>query len=105
MPEYITLKIANVTLPVPVYIDEKTTRAVAQRVSERIKAVEESFGRVDTQGFALRAAYEFATELHALQLQSDTETQEVNTALSALATRLQELANEFQSSSDKPGKS
>ncbi len=104
MPETTRLKIANVTVPVPVYVDEKTSQAVARQVSERIKEIEETFGRVDTQGYALRAAYEFAAELHALQRQNDTDTQEVNSALSALATRLQEIANEFQPA-EKPAKS
>lgn len=104
MPETLSLKIANVTVPVPVYINEKTTREVAQQVTEKMKEIEGVFGRVDTQGFAIRAAYEFAMELHALQHQNEKDTQELNSALSALTTRLQELVNEFRPV-DKSGKS
>ncbi len=92
---FINVKIANATVSVPVYEDEETTRQIARMVTDRIQAIEESAGRIDSQAFALRAAYEFATALHDARREQQADEQQIATALDAVATRLQHLADEY----------
>lgn len=95
MPDTIQVKIANVTVRVPVYLDEKTTRALAEQVSDHIKEIEGTASRIDTQAFALQAAHEFAAELHALKREQERDTRDLVVTLDAIATRLKELTDEF----------
>lgn len=93
--ELLRVKIANATVSVPVCDDEETTREVARKVTERIEAIEESTGRIDSQAFALRAAYEFAMALHEFKKNVQADEQQIAAALDAVAGRLDTLAKEF----------
>jgi len=94
-PRTIPVKIANATVQVPVHIDEATTQALAEEVNARIQAIQEGSDRIDTQAFALRAAYELAANLHAENQRQERETKELLVALDAIASRLKQLAAEF----------
>jgi cell division protein ZapA (FtsZ GTPase activity inhibitor) len=87
----ISLKIANVTLRVPVYRDEETTHAIAEKVTERFQAIEEASDRVDTQVFALRTAFDMAVELFALMEEQEADTRELLIMLDTISSRLEEI--------------
>lgn len=91
----IPVKIANATVQVPEHIDEATTQALANEVSARLRAIQEGSDRIDTQAFALRAAYEFAVERHTENQRQERETKELLVALDAILSRLKQLAAEF----------
>ena len=57
------VKLGGKTVQVPVYRDEKTTLLLVNDVNERLREIEEGSARVDTQAFALQAAYLFAADL------------------------------------------
>jgi hypothetical protein len=94
-PPTMAVTIANMKVQVPLYVDESTTQSIAERVSERVRAIEGRYGRIDNLGFALRAAFEFAAELNEAEEAAEDDGRELRTALSAIATRLQELRTEF----------
>ena len=56
------VKIGNTPLDVPIHRDEETTLAIVERVNQRLKAIEDQARVIDTQQFALLAAYAFAIE-------------------------------------------
>ena len=94
-PPTMAVTIAKMKVQVPVYIDETTTKAIAKHVSERIHAIEGTYGHIDNLGFALRAAFEISAELDEAEQAANDDDRELRTALSAIATRLQELRTEF----------
>ena len=95
-PRQIKVKLGNAEIQLPLYQDEKTSKQIAQRVTERLKRIEEESDRIDTHAFALRAAFEFAAEAHAIQQEADDDTREIGVALDAIATRLKEIVAEFE---------
>ena len=95
MASTLQVKIGKATLKVPLCVDEQTTLAVAQRISDRLQEIEEHAPRIDTQAFALQAAYEFAAEMHLLRKEQDQDAHDLIKALDAISSRLQELAKEF----------
>lgn len=92
---FINVKIANATVSVPVYEDEETTRQIARMVTDRIQAIEESAERIDSQAFALRAAYDLAAALHDARREQQANEQHIAATLDAVATRLQHLADDY----------
>jgi len=49
---------------------------------------------VDTQAFALRAAFDFLAELHQIRQEHEQDHKDLLKALSAFSARLQELADQ-----------
>lgn len=88
---YVETRIANVRLRLPVYRDKQTTLELAEAVTARIGEMEEKAGRVDSQAFALQAAFAYAVELHAERAERDGDTRELLKALDAIATQLNGL--------------
>lgn len=89
--EYVDARIANVNLRLPVYRDKQTTLELAEKVSALIGAMEEKAGRVDSQAFALQAAFSYAVELHAERAAQDGDTRELLKALDGIASKLNGL--------------
>ena len=94
-PTKTTVRIANASIEVPVFQDQKTTLEIAQRVTDQVQAIEESYGRIDTQAFALRAAFDLAVELEQVRRNADQESQDMVMALDELVTRLKDLVDTF----------
>jgi len=88
-------KIGNVTLNLPIYRDKQTTQALAESVSEVVAEIEASADRIDTQAFALRAAYTFAYRLKELEEQNDADLRELLKALDGTASALQRIVEEY----------
>lgn len=93
--ELMEVTLAGVRLRVPVYLDPETTLAIAERVNDRIKAIEAASTRIDSQAFALTAAFEFATELHAANAERDQDHRDLTKRLNALTSRLDTILTDF----------
>lgn len=84
-------RIAGTVLDLPVVQDEAHTAAIADKVTERFREIEAASPRIDTQAFALQAAFSFAAELERISTERDEETRELVHALAELAGRLETL--------------
>lgn len=88
---FVETRIANVKLRLPVYRDKQTTLELAEAVTARIARMEEQAGRVDSQAFALQAAFALAAELHAEQAERDQDTRDLLKVLDGIVTQLNRL--------------
>ena len=96
---YIQTKIANVTLRVPVYRDQKHTLELAQEVGRLVASMESDADRIDSQAFALRAAYEFARQLRELEDENAADLKDLLKTLDSTATALQKLVATYRDES------
>jgi cell division protein ZapA (FtsZ GTPase activity inhibitor) len=87
----IDVLVNNVRLRVPVYKDSQTTQAIADRVTESIKAIEHDSDRIDTQRFALEACMQFATELAHESDRSHDAQEELAVQLASVNASLESL--------------
>jgi cell division protein ZapA (FtsZ GTPase activity inhibitor) len=90
----VEVTLGRTRVSVPVRGDEATTHAIAQRVTEALDAIEADSPRIDTQRFALLAAFEFAAELHDVTARREGETRELVEALDRLHDALTALLAE-----------
>ena len=58
----VDVQIGGLTVRVPMYASIEDTRAIVEAVNSRLGQLEAKSGKVNTQAFALQAAYEFAIE-------------------------------------------
>jgi len=93
---FIQTKIANVTLRLPVYRDEIQTVALAKEVERLVASMEAGADRIDSQAFALRAAYEFAKQLRELEDENAADLKELLKTLDGTATALQRLVATYR---------
>lgn len=65
------VKLGNMLIEVPIYRDEASTMAIVDQINDRLKAIEDKASVIDSQRFALLAAYIFAVETreHAAELE------------------------------------
>lgn len=87
----IRTRIAGTVLDLPLVEDEAYTAQIADKVTERFREIEAASPRIDTQAFALQAAFSFAAELERLTADREEETRELVHALARLAGRLEAL--------------
>ena len=71
--------------------DEATTQEIARRVNERIQTIEAASTRIDTQRFALQAAFSLAADLHLLETKVREDERELLRALDQIAGALRVL--------------
>ena len=93
---YIQTKIANVTLRLPVYRDQKHTLELAKDVERLVASMEADADRIDSQAFALRAAYEFARQLRELEDENAADLKDLLKTLDSTATALQKLVATYR---------
>jgi cell division protein ZapA (FtsZ GTPase activity inhibitor) len=86
-----TIKIANMSLQVPIYQDTQTTQKIAKQISTVLADIEKKSPRIDTQAFALQAAFEYATLLHQSKIEAESDTKELLMALDEVVSRLRNL--------------
>ncbi|MFO7974822.1 MAG: cell division protein ZapA [Candidatus Hydrogenedentota bacterium] len=84
-------KVAGVTIDLPIFDDVDTTEQLANLVTERVREIEASSNKIDTQAFALAAAVSFAADLAHAQKEHDRDTAEITKALSSILARLDQL--------------
>lgn len=100
-------QIGGVTVEVPVHETPEQTRMVVDRLNAVYAEIEAESERIDTQRFALLAAYRFAAENERLRQEhaadaarlkqaQHAETQELLAALDRLSGSLRRLVNEFK---------
>lgn len=89
-----TIRIRNVPVIIPVVESQAVTESLLTQLETRLGEIEEGAGRVDTQAFALRAAFDFLAELHQLRQEHERDHKDLLKALSALSDRLQSLADQ-----------
>jgi len=87
--------VAGVTIDLPIFQNPETTEQLAQQVTERVREIEASSKRIDTQAFALTAAVSFAAELAQAIKHHDHDIAEVTKALSAIVQRLDDLIQTY----------
>lgn len=93
---YLQTKIANVTLRLPIYRDQKHTEELAREVGRLVASMEADAERIDSQAFALRAAYEFAKQLRELEDENAADLKALLKALDGTATALQQLVATYR---------
>lgn len=95
--DLIAVKLGKVTLQVPlVDDDEKTTRDIAAKITQRLNDIEKASPRIDTQGFALRVAYEYAAKAHALAADLEDANRQFLRALGEMNDRLTGILDAYE---------
>lgn len=94
--DFVQARVAKVNLRLPIYRDKQTTLAIAEAVTTRVAEMEAEAGRIDSQAFALQAAFAYAVELHAEKADREADTRELLKVLDRIAGQLARLleANE-----------
>ena len=87
----IRTRIAGTVVELPLVRDEAYTAQIADKVTERFREIEAASSRINTQAFALQAAFSFAAELEHLNTEREEEIRELVHALANLAGRLEDL--------------
>jgi len=85
------VKIANVNVPVPVYMDKEITNDLVQQLNKLYNKMEADVGRIDTPVVALRMAYELAVRLREAQADAETSASNANEVVDTVATELDRL--------------
>lgn len=92
LPKSLNVRIHKVPITVPVVESQAVTEALVAQLSERLATIEEEAERVDTQAFAIRAAFDYLVELHQIRQENERDQKELMVALSALTDRLHALS-------------
>jgi len=92
----IKVKLGGKSLEVPVYRDMRATQKLIERLNQRLKDIEAQSGRIDTQAFALEAAYTFAVEAQRLADDVEAERHETVKELDRLSKAVDKLVREFR---------
>ncbi len=90
------VKLGGKTVEVPLYRDSRATLKLAERLNERLKAIEAQSGRIDTQAFALEAAFTFAAEAQRLGDDADADRVTTLKELERLSKTIDRLVREFK---------
>ena len=94
--DYLEVRIGNSAISVPICSDPAATQTIAKEITQRLQEIEKSSPRIDTQAFALRAAYDFAAEAYELRQRLDAADREFLRALDELNTRLNNILKEHE---------
>lgn len=89
--EFVQARVAKVNLRLPVYRDEATTLSIADEVTAKVAALEAEAGRIDSQAFALQAAYAFAVALRQEKAGREEDNKELLKALDRIAGQLRNM--------------
>lgn len=92
--DFVQARVAKVNLRLPIYRDRQTTLSIADEVTARVAEMEAEAGRIDSQAFALQAAFAYAAELHAEKAARDVDTRELLKVLDRIAGQLARLLEE-----------
>ena len=88
----VQVRLGGVTLPVPLHQSEEETLRLAEEMNDRLKAIESSAARVDSQAFALQLAYSYALEVELLKMKLHDEQREIEKALEEVLNRFKVIA-------------
>lgn len=90
------VKLGGKQVEVEVYKDTRHTLRLAESVSARLKAIESASGRIDTQAFALEAAFASAAEAQHLIDNAEADRAEMIKELDRLSRAVDKLTREFR---------
>ncbi len=93
IPPTCEVSLGGLTVRVPTFKSVEDTRQIVESINARLKDLESTSTRVNTQAFALMAAYEFAKALHELQDEMAVRDAAVATRVVDLADKLTEFAS------------
>lgn len=88
------VEVGGVKLALPVFQDRETTLRIVEEVNKRLAEIESESQRIDTQAFALEAAFSFAAQAAELEQHKQRETSEVLVSLTKLSESLRALLEE-----------
>lgn len=88
---HVEAAVGGMRLRVPVCCDPETTQAVVEAVNRRLKEIELKSDRVDSQRFALLAAYSFASDLQKCHMDDEDETRSLLKILDRINDALAQL--------------
>lgn len=98
-----TVEVGRTKLVVPEGVNTATARNAAATVAAKVQQIEDEAPYVDTQRFALQAAFEFALLLEGAREAATAETRETLLALNTLQDRLTEILDALSAGrSDAP---
>lgn len=89
------VRINGMNLVLPVHIDLETTEKLAAELESRLQRIESESGHIDTQRFAIQAAYELAAERYDLEEQYLEESKALIKALEKLTAEFKGLIKRF----------
>lgn len=90
------VKLGGKPIEVPVYKDTRHTLRLAESINARLKAIEAESGRIDTQAFALEAAYACAAEAQQIIDNAEAGRAEMLKELDRLSRAIDKLTREFR---------
>lgn len=93
--EKIKVKVAGMTVVLPVHEDMDTTAKIVAEVEKRLARIEDESDVVNTQQFAIQAAYEFAAKLHEEECRHREDERDMIKALEQLSSQLKQLVKRF----------
>jgi cell division protein ZapA (FtsZ GTPase activity inhibitor) len=90
------VKLGGKQVEVRVYRDTRHTLRLAESINARLKAIESESGRIDTQAFALQAAFAAAAEAQDIIDNAEGERTEMLKELDRLSKAVDKLTREFR---------
>lgn len=94
-PDYIKVKVGMVPVLLPVHINREITEKIVQQVEERLERIEKESDTIDTQRFAIQAAYEFAVDLFDLEEQYKADEVDLIKVLQHMSEELRQLIKHY----------
>lgn len=88
--------LGSIEVEVPGPVDAAAAQRAAAEVNRRLKEAEASSTRIDTIGFALRAAHSLAMDLEQVRQERDADAAEMARALHRIADTLKELIEDLE---------
>jgi len=88
---FIQVILGGKTVAVPIYKDEQTTLRIVELVNRRLQDIERDSPRIDTQAFALQAAFAFAVECARAEAAASEDEAELLQSLTRLQLALDEV--------------
>lgn len=89
------VRIAGLRVLVPIHVNQETTEKLAQEITERVEGIEKEGSPINTQRFALKAAYLYAMEVAETKAAYHRDVQELTKALERLNSSLKDLVDTF----------
>lgn len=91
-----TVQVGRIPVTIPDTVDTETARNTAATVEAHLKAIEQDATYIDTQRFAIQAAFDFALSVQIARDALAADTTETLLALTSLQERLAEVLAVFQ---------
>ena len=88
---HMRLRLGNANVTVPIYQTKARTAEIVEALTQRLKAIEATSDRIDTQAFALQLAFEFAVRAAEAERVAEEETRDMARAMDRFLASLRAL--------------